>query len=94
MDRYGIVPQFKAAIHHGKVIRTQVGVTKRSIAFIGDVLNTCSRIQGLCNHLNSELLVSESTATRLSELYELRSEGPFALRGKNEEVNLYSILTQ
>ncbi|MEZ4810475.1 MAG: adenylate/guanylate cyclase domain-containing protein [Allomuricauda sp.] len=91
MKQYGVVPQFKAAIHHGKVIRTQVGTTKRSIAFHGDVVNTCSRIQGLCNQLNCDLLISEPVANRLSELYHIKNEGQFELRGKDLGVNLFSV---
>jgi len=91
LKHYGILPEFKGAIHHGKVVRTQVGTTKRSIAFHGDVVNTCSRIQGLCNQLNCDLLISEPVAIKLSELFHLKNEGQFELRGKETGVKLFSV---
>ncbi|MEM7107635.1 MAG: adenylate/guanylate cyclase domain-containing protein, partial [Bacteroidota bacterium] len=57
---YGLVPQFKAGINMGKVTVTEVGEFKREIAYHGDAINTAARIQGECNQLESNLLVSET----------------------------------
>jgi adenylate cyclase len=89
--QYGIVPEFKAGIHHGRVIRTQVGVIRKSIAFHGDAVNTASRIQGKCNDLGCDLLVSAAVKEGLQEHFTTRSEGTYQLRGKDCKVNLFSV---
>lgn len=89
--QYGIVPEFKAGIHHGRVIRTQVGVIRKSIAFHGDAVNTASRIQGKCNDLGCDLLVSGAVKEGLHEHFITRSEGTYQLRGKDCKVSLFSV---
>ena len=89
--QYGIVPDFKAGIHHGRVIRTQVGVIRKSIAFHGDAINTASRIQGKCNELGCDLLVSGAVKELLYEDFNIRSVGTYQLRGKDSKVDLFSV---
>ncbi len=48
LSRFGVVPEFKAAIHCGKVIAGEIGIIKRDVTYSGDVLNTTSRIQNMC----------------------------------------------
>jgi adenylate cyclase len=90
-SQYGIVPEFKAGIHHGRVIRTQVGVLRKSIAFHGDAINTASRIQGKCNELGKDLLVSAAVRDGLSETFGIDSEGCYQLKGKDCKVNIFSV---
>jgi adenylate cyclase len=89
--RYGFVPEFKSGIHYGKVIKAQVGVVKKEIAFHGDVVNTASRIQGKCNELMRDLLVSESVRDQLPRNFRCDWEGTHQLKGKELDLNLYSI---
>jgi len=58
LSEYGVVPEFKAGVHFGKVTIGQIGNLKREIVFNGDVLNTTSRIQDLCNTYHHDLLIS------------------------------------
>lgn len=90
--RYGVVPEFKAGIHHGRVIRTQVGAVRKSVAFHGDAINTASRIQGKCNDLGKDLLVSGVVREGISESYRTNSEGTYQLRGKDCKVDLFSVM--
>ena len=91
-SRYGLVPTFKAAIHIGKVTRGQVGVTKRELLFTGDVLNTTSRIQALCNELNANLLISEELREALGEGgFAFLNKGSFALKGRDQEAIVYEV---
>jgi adenylate cyclase len=59
MERFGLVPDFKAGLHCGNVTIGEVGVIKKEIVFTGDVLNTTSRIEELCNTYDVRLLVSK-----------------------------------
>ncbi len=48
-EKFGLLPEFKAGFHLGKVTTGEIGVIKKEIVFTGDVLNTTARVQGLCN---------------------------------------------
>ena len=92
-SKYGLVPSFKAGIHYGEVTVGEIGVVKREIIYTGDVLNTTSRIQELCNKYNQKLIVSKD----LLELIKLNEDlsadeiGQMNLRGRSAPIILYSI---
>jgi adenylate cyclase len=90
-SEYGFVPEFKAGCHGGKVTVGEVGVIKREIVYTGDVLNTAARIQGMCNQLNSDFLVSEALVDSVPVGFESEEMGDIELRGKNELVRLFKI---
>lgn len=91
--KYNHIPEFKAGMNWGDVTIAEVGEFKREIAFHGDTINTAARIQGECNRLNSDLLVSESLLKylRLEPWAKPNLKGQIHLRGKQEPVNIYSI---
>ena len=91
--KYGLVPFFKAGMNLGKVTIAEVGQLKKEIAFHGDTVNTAARIQGKCNELDSELLISETLEQQLNGADNFRRKimGKVALKGKEEEVNIYSV---
>lgn len=90
---YGLLPDFKAGAHSGKVTAVEIGEVKRDIAYHGDTLNTASRIQGVCNEYNKGFLVSEYLFRKLGENLNIKSEwlGTTLLKGKAEKVGLVSI---
>ncbi len=90
--KYGLVPSFKAGLHVGDVTRGQIGVIKRDLLFTGDVLNSTSRIQELCNTLNTNFLVSCELKKRVERHdFKFQLKGSFALRGKHEELELFTV---
>ena len=91
--RYGVVPQFKAGLHSGYVMAGEIGVVKRDIVFSGDVLNTTSRIQNMCNSLGVNILISKSLVDRLIDgISEAPKQmGNILLKGKGEEIPLFTI---
>ncbi len=89
---FGVQPKFKAGLHGGKLIVTEVGTVKKEIAYHGDVINTSARIQGECNTYNKSLLISERLLDKLKlHKYKLESIGNISLKGKEQEVKLFSI---
>ncbi|QSB26334.1 adenylate/guanylate cyclase domain-containing protein [Flavobacterium sp. CLA17] len=92
-EKYGLVPQFKAGLHCGKVTTGEIGVLKKEIIFTGDVLNTTARIEGLCNQYDVDILVSDSLAQKLdlSPYYEVESVGKNTLRGKDGQFELFTV---
>ena len=91
-ERYGGRPEFKAGLHGGSVMAGEVGVVKREIAYSGDVLNTASRIQGLCNERGVELLISEPLVEAMphGSRASLRRLGDVSLRGREGRLALFT----
>lgn len=92
-EKYGVKPQFKAGLHGGPIIVAEVGDLKKEIAFHGTVINTTARIQSKCNELDTNFLISEFVRENasLSPDYVTFSEGKFLLKGKVEEMELFSV---
>lgn len=91
--RYGMVPEFKAALHGGMVVTSEVGKYKSEIAYHGDVLNTTARMLGSCHELESDLLVSDWVVNRLEMPAYLRTDdmGSVKLKGKQQEIKILSV---
>jgi adenylate cyclase len=90
LDRFGVVPEYKAGVHLGEVITAEIGDLKRGLVFNGDVLNTGARIQGECGRLDRRLVVSAPIVERLKlpQGYTPEPMGPVSLRGKAEPIEL------
>lgn len=93
MRLYGLAPSFKAGIHCGKVVAGEVGIIKRDITYSGDVLNTTSRIQGMCREFNEEIIVSGDLAAslRLAGHFAAQTLGSIKLKGKQKEMLLVAV---
>jgi len=92
-ERYGRVPAFKAALHGGNVVVSEVGKYKSEIAYHGDVLNTTARILGKCHELNADFIISDVVKEKLDFPKYLRTDelGMFQLKGKLQEVGLHAV---
>ncbi|MFK7984015.1 MAG: adenylate/guanylate cyclase domain-containing protein [Saprospiraceae bacterium] len=94
LEKYGVIPSFKAGLHIGTAMIGEIGVIKKDIAFSGDVLNTTSRIQTLCNEFGVDLLVSKELVEALNlteKNYQLRRLGEVHLRGREKTVTLFTV---
>ena len=93
LAEYGEVPKFKAGVHFGKVIIGQIGDIKREIVFNGDVLNTTSRIQDLCNTYHQDLIISRRLISlfKLPDNYSQEYLGKIKLKGKEFDMHLFGI---
>jgi adenylate cyclase len=90
LERFGVVPEFKAGVHVGEVVAAEIGDLKKSLVFNGDVLNTGSRIEGQCNALGKRLLASSHLVERLSlpAHWTVEDMGEVELRGKAAPLRL------
>ena len=92
LERYGLVPEFKAGMHYGNVTAGEIGIIKRDLTFSGDVLNTTARIQSKCNELGASLLASGKLLELLSLAGMHAQElGAIELRGKQDKISLSSV---
>jgi adenylate cyclase len=91
---YRVVPSFRAAVHAGPIVATEVGQIRTDVALHGDALNTAARVLGECNSLDAELLMTESVASRIPALdrVSIQPLGQHVLRGKEEAVMLYKMV--
>ena len=92
-ERYGLVPEFKAGMHIGTVVATEVGEAKSEIVLHGDAMNTAARIQGECNRLGEELLVSAALLERLQGMdgWTTVDVGSLELKGKEQPVPVVAL---
>jgi adenylate cyclase len=92
--RFGLLPEFKAGFHFGKVTTGEIGDIKKEIIFTGDTLNTTARIQGLCNTHKVDILISGDLVKRLSlqPFFQTTTLGENVLRGKDEKMELFTIV--
>lgn len=92
IKQYNFIPHFKAGLNSGLVTVAEVGKYKKEIAYHGDTINTAARIQGKCNELKQEFLISESLKNDLSNLGYVFSElGRIALKGKENQIRLFAV---
>jgi len=91
--KYGFVPEFKAGYHFGMVTTGLIGDVKRDIVFHGDTVNTASRIRSECTVAKRNLLLSNHLLQRVAITDYLTPEsiGKIKLKGKEEEIELYTI---
>ncbi|HMQ69904.1 MAG TPA: hypothetical protein PKA90_12920 [Ignavibacteria bacterium] len=59
LDKYRILPQYKAGLHKGKITTVKKGEIKRDLAYHCDTINTTARIQSVCNNYDKHLLISK-----------------------------------
>lgn len=92
LEKYELVPAFKAGMHYGKVSTGTIGTIKKEIIYTGDVLNTTSRIEGQCNQHNVNLLLSKDLMNKLPNQNEFKfiEIGEISLRGKASFVTLFT----
>lgn len=92
-QKYGVIPQFKAGMHCGVVMAGEIGEIKKDIIYSGDVLNTTARIQEQCNVYDTDFLISKDVLNLIeNNPYQgIESIGTLELRGKSEEVEIFSI---
>jgi adenylate cyclase len=93
IQKFEVVPTFKAGIHSGSVVVGEIGIIKRDITYSGDVLNTAARIQSMCHELKSEVLASNDLLKTVSlpAQFVANAVGAVRLKGKEREVELYAV---
>jgi adenylate cyclase len=94
--KYGLIPEFKAGLHYGDVIITEIGGAKEELAYHGDTVNTAARIQSVCNEREKKLIVSADLLSilhdnELDKKYCIESEGITYLKGKKHAIGIFSV---
>ena len=90
---YGLIPEFKAGLDSGPITVAEVGELKKELAYHGDIINTASRIQEMCNQYQSNILISERLRNQLNGDVdkEFKLIGNIQLKGKNKAINIFRV---
>jgi adenylate cyclase len=93
LKKYGVCPEFKAAMHAGRVSVTWIGTIKKEIVYHGDVLNTTARLQEKCSEYGQYFLVSDYMleSLKLPEYLKTEYVGEYQLKGKMEKVKIFGL---
>ncbi|QQS12377.1 MAG: adenylate/guanylate cyclase domain-containing protein [Rhodospirillales bacterium] len=92
-DRFGVAPAFRAAAHSGPVVAGEMGLGKREIAFLGDTLNTASRLLAACRETGADTLASRALVDRGPPPAGVVADAvpPLALRGKDRPLDVAAL---
>lgn len=90
---FGIVPEFKAGVHAGEAIVTEVGTLQRALVYHGDVLNTAARLRSLCTETGAPVLASRAALALLDPAQRagFTPLDALPLRGKTEAVEMFAL---
>ncbi|MFI5236940.1 MAG: adenylate/guanylate cyclase domain-containing protein [Ignavibacteriales bacterium] len=94
LELYSVFPQFKAGIHFGEVVVTEVGGSKSEIAYHGDTMNTASRLCAAAKTDSNGLLISAkllSCLQYIDESYSVESVGLIKFKGKEHDIAAFSV---
>lgn len=65
--RFGAAPALRCAVHAGPVVAGEMGDVRKEVAFLGDTVNTASRLEKAARDLGVRVIVSASLAARLPD---------------------------
>lgn len=90
--------QMRVGIFTGPVVVGSLGGKDRmEYGVIGDSVNTASRLESCAKDRQVDLcrvLIAEETLVHIKDRFVVESWGPMALKGKNQMVNVYRVVSQ
>ena len=93
LERFGVRPELRAALHLGEVIAGEVGQVRRAIVFHGDVMNTAGRLEQATREVGCFFIASADALAALGPLPEARTRdlGALTLRGRVEPIHAFCV---
>ena len=93
VQRFGVPPDLRAALHVGEVIAGEVGQVRRAIVFHGDVMNTTGRLEQATREVGCFFIASAEALVPLVLPPEIsvRDLGALVLRGRVEAIHAFCI---
>ena len=93
VQRFGVPPDLRAALHVGEVIAGEVGQVRRAIVFHGDVMNTTGRLEQATREVGCFFIASAQALASLAPPAGIRTYdlGALALRGRVEPINAFCV---
>jgi adenylate cyclase len=93
VQRFGVQPNLRAALHLGEVITGEVGQVRRAIVFHGDVMNTTGRLEQATREVGCLFIASAEALAPLDPPPEIRTHalGALVLRGRVEPIHAFCV---
>lgn len=93
IDEFGFEPRVQGGLHAGSLVTSEIGEIKTQIVFIGNTMNTASRILDTCDRLDMDLLASDQVLGMLGRIkkFKLSSIGKINMKGKQVDLELFEI---
>ncbi len=81
-------------VNYGEVIVGGLGSekSKMEISIVGDAVNTASRLEGLTKEYGLDLLVGETVAQRVSDVFRLRTVDRVRVKGKAKPTEVMTVI--
>jgi adenylate cyclase len=77
----------------GQVIAGYTGTQRRATyTCVGDIVNLAARLEAYTKVAKKPILIDEATRRSLSETIKVQDLGPAEIKGKNQEVKIYSVV--
>lgn len=92
LQRYNLIPSFKAGFNYGKIIVGEIGEVKSQICFFGDVMYETTVLEKSCKKFNTDNLISDTllNMVELPQIFSTKQEGEIKIPGF-AAINAYSI---
>lgn len=89
---FGVVPDFRAGLHAGRIVISQIGEEKLFLGVYGDTINTAARLESLNKDLSTKILMSDVFVNTLPPARRAltHSLGLQALRGRDEGIEVFA----
>jgi adenylate cyclase len=93
VQRFGVQPKLRAALHLGEVITGEVGQVRRAIVFHGDVMNTTGRLEQATRDVGCLFIASADALAPMDPPPDIRIQdlGALALRGRVEPIHAFCV---
>ncbi|MFM2079943.1 MAG: hypothetical protein RLZZ219_625 [Cyanobacteriota bacterium] len=80
-------------LHSASVVSGNIGSPRRmNYTVVGDGVNLAARLESACKHYGAQLLISDSTRSRLKGTYRMREVDRVRVKGRSEPVGIHEVL--
>ncbi len=92
-EEFGAVPAFRAVLHGGEVVVGECGDSRRQVTYLGNVLNTLGRLEGLGKQEEEPLLATSEIVASMDSPKGVSFEelGTRRFKGLESGVDIYRI---